>query len=326
MRILVRLPNWLGDMVMSAAFLQAVENCFAGDEVSVIVKKGLADLLPFFPPTAHRFVFDKKEYAGLTGAWRFGKEIKATERFDLFLCLPDSFSSAAMGAATGATTRVGYRGQGRAFLLTEGFDKPQGLHRVEEYLCLLEEYTGHQAKTKAVRLQHNFSRGEHIVVNINSEAQSRRLTVTKAVETITAVRNVFTQPIVLMGAPGEADFVNAVLSALPHKDGITSVAGQTSLPGLVELLATAQGVLTTDSGPAHLANALGTPTVVLFGAGREANTAPYNNKQLQTIRLAGLPCEPCVKNVCTRFSTPQCLERLNVGKMTAALQQTMLTL
>ena len=70
-------------------------------------------------------------------------------------------------------------------------------------------------------------------------------------------------------------------------------------------------MISTDSGPAHLANAFQTPTIVLFGAGRESHTAPYNKEWVKTIRLGQPSCEPCEKNICTRFATPQCLERLD---------------
>ena len=76
-------------------------------------------------------------------------------------------------------------------------------------------------------------------------------------------------------------------------------------------MASAGVMLSTDSGPAHLANALGTHTVVLFGAGREENTAPFNKELRNIIRLGQLSCEPCEKNICVRYATPQCLERLN---------------
>ena len=92
MRILVRLPNWLGDMVMSAGALRQLPELFPGAELSVIVKKGLQDLLPYFPPTRHRFVFSKEEHPGLKGLWDFGKKIRQTELFDLFFSFPDSFS------------------------------------------------------------------------------------------------------------------------------------------------------------------------------------------------------------------------------------------
>ncbi|RYZ54025.1 MAG: glycosyltransferase family 9 protein [Chitinophagaceae bacterium] len=321
MKILVRLPNWLGDMVMAVGALRQLPEIFPGAEVSVIVKKGLQDLLPFFPPTKHWFVFSKEEYNGLRGAWRFGKMIRRTERFDLFISFPDSFSSALVGFATGAKKRVGYRKEARDILLTNVYAKPKNIHRVEEYSSLLEFYAGKKVNSPKVSLFHSFSKKDHIVININSEAQSRRLTVFKAVEVISAVRRNVDAEIFLVGSGKEAVFVEEVLALLPGRERITSLAGKTTLPQLVEVLASARAVLTTDSGPAHLANALGTQTVVLFGAGNEANTAPYEKELLQVIRLGQLSCEPCTKNVCVRFEKPQCLERLDTQFITTTLQQ-----
>jgi heptosyltransferase II len=102
-----------------------------------------------------------------------------------------------------------------------------------------------------------------------------------------------------------------VLAQLNDTSSIENMAGRTSLCQLAEILASAQVMLTTDSGPAHLANVLGTHTVVLFGAGKESNTAPYNKNIRNVIRLGELSCEPCEKNICVRYATPQCLERLD---------------
>jgi heptosyltransferase II len=77
-------------------------------------------------------------------------------------------------------------------------------------------------------------------------------------------------------------------------------------------------MVSTDSGPAHLANALGTHTIVLFGAGKESNTAPYNKELRNIIRLGELSCEPCEKNVCVRYGIPQCLERLDTNRIIEA--------
>lgn len=311
MKILVRLPNWLGDMIMAVGTVRQLTEAFPGAEVSVIVKKGLHDLLPFFPPTQQQFVFSKEEYSGIKGAWRFGRMIRKTEQFDLFISFPDSFSSALMGFATGAKKRIGFRKEGRDLLLTNVYAKPKGLHRAEEYLSLLEMYTGRKAGPLSVTLQHSFPKKDYLAININSEAQSRRLTTTKAVELISAVRKRLTAKIYLVGGGKEVGFVKSVFALLPEKENIESLAGKTTLPQLAEVLASARAVLTTDSGPAHLSNALGTQTVVLFGAGNEANTSPYNKDFLQVIRLGQLSCEPCTKNVCVRFETPQCLERLD---------------
>jgi heptosyltransferase II len=312
MKILVRLPNWLGDMVMSTGFIHQLQQFYPGASISVIAKKGIHDLLSYFPPFEHQFIFSKEKYKGLKGLWQFGREIQKTEQFDLFFSLPDSFSSAFIGLATGAKKRIGFKKEMRGLVLTHTYAKPQHLHRVEEYIALLESFTGKKTTAPNVSLRHNFQKKQHIVVNINSEASSRRLTVPKAVEELNLLRKNTSETIYLIGAPKEAPFISEVTNSLVNKTNIENVAGKTNLSQLVELLASAQLVLTTDSGPAHLANALGTQTLVLFGAGNEANTAPYNQSLLTAVRLGKLSCEPCVKNVCKLYEVPQCMQQLDM--------------
>ena len=96
MKILVRLPNWLGDMVMSIPFLEHIQNEFGDAEISVIVKKELEPLLQYFPSAKEKFVFSKSEFPGIRGAYRFGKQIRQQNKYDIFFSLPDSFSSALM--------------------------------------------------------------------------------------------------------------------------------------------------------------------------------------------------------------------------------------
>jgi len=321
MKILVRLPNWLGDLVMSTGFLHQLPHFFPGAELGLIAKKGIHELLPFLPPAQHQYIFSKEEAKGLRGLLNFGRQIKNTERYDLFFCLPDSLSTAIVGAASGARKRIGYAKEGRQLLLTHAYRRPGGLHRAEEYVHLLQSYTGITADPPTVKLHHDSAKGDHIVVNINSEASSRRLTTDKAVSLLTCVRGNSSQPLVLIGAPKEKAFVDSVLAALPDTRNITNAAGTTTLPGLVSLLASARLLLTTDSGPAHLANALGTDTVVLFGAGNEHHTAPYGAKGRSIIRLGELSCEPCQKNICRRFETPQCLDRLHNDTIIRTLEQ-----
>jgi lipopolysaccharide heptosyltransferase II len=321
MKILVRLPNWLGDMVMSVGFLHQLPYFFPDAEVSVIAKKGIQDLLTFFPPLKHQFIFNKDQYKGISGAIRFGKEIRQTEKFNLFFSLPNSFSSALIGYAAGTNKRIGYKKELRQIMLSDAYDIPEGIHRVEEYIRLLELYTGKKAQKPDVTLKHQFSKKDYVVVNINSEANSRRLTVNKAVELLNGIRRDIEQEIILIGAPKEKPFVTEVLNQLENKSGIMNKAGETSLVQLAELLASARLMLSTDSGPAHLADALHTFTVVLFGAGNENHTAPYNKEFRQVIRLGELSCEPCENNECVRYGIPQCLERLNTSMIVQTIKQ-----
>lgn len=310
--IIIRLPNWLGDMVMCSSFVQAVAAIYPDAKIDLIAKKGIDFLLDYFPPHDERFIFSKDENPGLKGALAFGKHIRSKKKYDLFFCLPDSFSAAVMAYGSAASKRIGFKNEMRSLLLTNTYSKQTSKHRVEEYNDLLQQFSGKSFVAPPVNLlAASAARQDVLIFNINSEASSRRLPFAKAVSLIATVRKKISNEIVLIGSPKEKDFVTAVFNALPDQTNINNVSGSTNLPDLVTLIASSKAILTTDSGPAHVANALGVYTIVLFGAGNEYNTAPYNKAVCTIIRLGELPCEPCTKNTCRLYDQPKCLEMLD---------------
>lgn len=314
MKILVRLPNWLGDMVMSTGFIRALKSTYPSAHIDVIVKKGLDPLIDFIPEIDRRYIFSKDEWKGIRGAYGFGRKIKQETRYDLFFCLPDSFSSAFMGWATGAKKRIGFKKELRSLFLTKAFRKPSEGHRVDQYISLLEQFTNEKIISRTVMLKNNRTPVPNkIIINFNSEAESRRMPVAKAASILNVLINETPHAeFVSIGSIKEKEHLEAILKLVPASAGVDNKAGQTaSLSELVTLISSASAMLTTDSGPAHLANALGVPVVVTFGAGDENNTAPYNKEFLTALRLGQLPCEPCVKNFC-KFGSPKCLEELDV--------------
>jgi lipopolysaccharide heptosyltransferase II len=324
--IIIRLPNWLGDLVMSTAFLKAVQLQYPHAQIDLVTKKGIDFLLDYFPPHGRRFIFDKVVYKGIKGAWRFGRILRKQQKYDLFFCLPDSMSSAIMARATGAGSIIGFKKEFRSALLTQSFSKQKGLHRVEEYINLLEQYTKTSIPVPAVELLHPKGERENVlVININSEAVSRRLPVTKAISMINTIRKAVKEDIILVGSAKEKTFVDSVYYGLADIHGIRNVAGQTNLPQLLQLLGSCALVLTTDSGPAHVSNAMQTHTIVLFGAGNENNTAPYNTGKRTIIRLGKLSCEPCVSNTCKQFGIPECLIQLDENLIATTIVQLLKT-
>lgn len=316
MKILVRLPNWLGDMVMSTAFIIELKKIYPEAEISVIVKRGFHTLLENFPAITSYFVFSKEEHPGLKGVYKFGKIIAKKNKFDIFYCLPNSLSSALMGVGTGAKKRIGYRNELRSVFFTNAYKKNKSIHRVEQYTGLLNLYNNHQKYAPVVSLEViKKIPSDHIIVNINSEASSRRLPKEKAISLINLLRESSDLKIYLIGSAGEKGFVDEVFSILKNTAGIYNIAAQTSLPQLIEIMSDAKVMLSTDSGPAHLCNAIGIPTIVLFGAGDESITSPYNKSNCTVIRLGELSCEPCQKNICIRFGVPKCLTLLNEEKI-----------
>jgi heptosyltransferase II len=317
-QIVVRMPNWLGDMIMATAFIKALWEEYPGATIDLIVKKELVSIANLIPGIGALYSYSKKE----SNSRQFGKQLAKQKKYDLFFCLPNSFSSASMAFATGAKKRIGYKKEFRSFLLTNSFRKPAGLHRVEEYVELLALFTKKRVTNLQVQLQSSqLARRNAVVVNINSEADSRRLPVEKAVQIINLLCKEITAEIILVGSPKEAVHVNTVYQKLADTTHITNTAGTTSLPEMVELFSAVKAVLTTDSGPAHIANAMSTPVVILFGAGNEDNTAPYNKTNREIIRLGKLSCEKCVSNKCKQYGIPKCLLDLDNAIIISAIKK-----
>ena len=297
---------------MSTAFVKAVKEQYPAAAVDLVAKKGIDFLLDYFPAHDKRYVFSKETYEGIKGVWEFGKDIRKQKKYDIFFCLPDSFSSAVMGYAVAAKQRVGHKKELRSLLLTNSYPKKKNNHRVEEYIGLLEQFIKKEILIPAVQLRSvPVIKKNTLLININSEAGSRRLPMEKAISLISTIRKKINEEIILVGSTKEKIFVDLVYEALPDKTGISNAAGKTDLPQLLSLFASCSVVLTTDSGPAHVANALGIDTIVLFGAGNENNTAPYNKENRIIIRLGQLPCEPCISNTCKLYPQPECLLRLD---------------
>jgi len=95
----------------------------------------------------------------------------------------------------------------------------------------------------------------------------------------------------------------------------TNLAGQTSLKALAALYALADVVISTDTGPMHIAAAIGTPTIALFGPTAPWRTGPYG-KQHKVIR-SNIPCSPCFKKSCTRGDNA-CMRQISPGEVLKA--------
>jgi ADP-heptose:LPS heptosyltransferase len=308
------MPNWLGDMVMSAPALALLFDKYPDHNFTLICKKGLEGVLSTFLGKFEVLTFNKAENKGLLGVWRFGKKLNLGKE-DIYVCFPNSLSSALMAFASGAGTRVGYSKEGRGFLLNRSTFFEPNIHRVEQYFNLIKRtFNLDTAICNEVKLfppnVNQFERKNILLVSFNSEAKSRRMPLIKAISILNAIKELPVENIVLLGGPKDVDYNNAILTSA-NLDNLQSLAGKTSLTELAQLMSEARGLLTVDSGPSHLANALGLPTLVMHGADDENNTEAYNKASIRGIRYGKLPCEPCVKNVCKLGEASPCLLNLD---------------
>lgn len=253
-------------------------------------------------------------------------KLQNKKKYDLFFCLPNSFSSALIGFFTGSKNRVGYKSEFRSALFTHSYNEKMQLHRAEQYIDLISGYTGTIIKSAAIELKNSSSEnvllpaGKNLLLNINSEAQSRKMPIELAVKIITEINKKYNFNLLLTGSKKDVDYVKQLEIKLGSTTQVYNYAGKTSLADLLKLVSAVDFVISVDSGIAHVANAFSKNTIVLLGAGNEINTRPFNSTKLKMIRKPGLACAPCVSNTC-KFGASICLTEMEPLLIVKALEE-----
>jgi len=126
--------------------------------------------------------------------------------------------------------------------------------------------------------------------------------------------------IALTGAPNELEYISEVKKAFIDDDRVMNLAGKTSLTDLFYVISKSKCMITTDSGNAHVANSVGTPAIVLFGAAHEHRAKPYNQSITRILKNSNLDCVPCESEHC-KFADNRCLANIENASILTALDE-----
>jgi lipopolysaccharide heptosyltransferase II len=318
--LVIRAPNHLGDLVMSLPALEA-----AG-EADIVLPRGLAPLLGLSTVRGTSLPFDR----GPRGFLRAIRALRA-RRYRRGVLLPPSLSSALLFALGGVAERRGTSTDRRGPLLTDGLPRARlaGLHRSAQYHFLV---TGAPPASPLIpRLEvgeYLRDRFRALLPDVNaplvglfpgSNAPSRRWPVTRFA-TLAGRLRAAGALVVVFGGPAERAVTAAVAEG-----GAVDLGGRTDLLLLAAGLATCELVISNDSGPLHVAAAVGTRTLSFWGAGDPAITGPPRGPH-HLLRHPELFCVPCIKNVCPRSGPGsfladahnECLHLIDVDEADAA--------
>jgi ADP-heptose:LPS heptosyltransferase len=163
----------------------------------------------------------------------------------------------------------------------------------------------------------------YLVLNPNAGelALERRWSVERFAELADALAPNFAGKFVVVGAPAERDYVAGMLAHVGCRDRVIDLSGQTSLAELVALFADARLLVSNDTGPLHLACAVGTPTVSIFGPESPTLFGPRGPQH--RILSRNLACSPCLniyngRSVSCRYATTRCVAEIGVETVASA--------
>ncbi len=155
--------------------------------------------------------------------------------------------------------------------------------------------------------------GELIGVNLGASGATRRWAPARFAAVVNALLAEYDLPGVVVNAPAEqVDAAAALVAALERPERAMNLAGRTSLGGLIAVISRLRLFLTNDSGPAHMANALGTPSIIVFGSANPWNWGPLSRTWHRVVADWGAPCRYLVRDDCAADSYSPCLQAVEV--------------
>ncbi|HUJ76796.1 MAG TPA: lipopolysaccharide heptosyltransferase II, partial [bacterium] len=269
--VLVRTPNWLGDLVVSTGFLRALLQRFPQARVDLVVRAGF-EALPW-PHRGQVLPYDRRHHS--VGA--FGKRLRNQGYSHCFI-LPPSFSSAWMAWQARIRYRIGYGGQGRTVLLRPALwpaAPARSVHLLEEYLGLLKPWMTARPEQFPPRLELDAAwlaahAAPHLVPDARPVVLAPGAEYGPAKQWPAAHYRALAQtlgragwPVVVTGLSQDAALGDLIVQDVPRA---VNLCGRTSLPQLVGVLAGAALLVSNDSGAMHLGAALGIRQLALFGS------------------------------------------------------------
>jgi heptosyltransferase-2 len=322
-RVLVRLPNWLGDSVMTLPLLRSLRGALPEAELWC-VGPWVSTILESEPGITRRVVPPPGTAARLAQARRLRQA-----RFDLALIVPNSFETALGAWLSGARWRVGYAVDWRNLLLTHALPRDAGpVHEVTMYLRLLgplgvRESTGIPSLTidpaRRTEARHLLadagltSGHPRVGLQLSAAFGPSKLWPAERIGVLAGRLEGRGVETVLLGRAGASDMADRVMAAAGGP--VRSLVGRDRPALLAALLAELDALVAADSGPAHLAAAVGVPTVTLFGPTDPRLTAPVGPGQCAIWRPPA--CSPCFLRACP--IDHRCLRAIEVDEVEAAV-------
>lgn len=324
-RRVVRAPNHLGDLVMALPAL-------AAHGADVMVRRWLVPVASMAGLSGEVIPLD----GGFSGWRRATAELRRGGYREGVLLTP-SFSAAWLFRWGGVSHLRGTDTDGRGWMLRSRIPRTdlRGHHRVNQYRLLLGQETGvaptyprlrPDPEVRSAWADRLGGAGNGPLVGLfpGSNATSRRWPVERFGE-LAARLSERGARVVALGGNGERALTGAVVARAP---AALDLGGGTDLGGLAAVLSLCDLVVTNDTGPMHLAAALGVPTVTLWGPSEPGEVSPPGEEHAQ-VTGPGLPCKPCYKNACPRSGAgtllPQaheeCMRLLEVESVVTAVER-----
>ncbi|MDQ2976583.1 MAG: lipopolysaccharide heptosyltransferase II [Acidobacteriota bacterium] len=316
-RIVVRGANWVGDAVMTVPALRELRRLFPKTRITLATRSWARGLF------ADADFLDELQVHDGTGLRSVVQQVREWRRhdFDLAVLFPNSLEAALVAALSSVPLRIGYASYGRQRLLTHPLTLPEWRgtrHEVFYYLQIVAELEwrikGQEtflATEPNSSLEVSDARASAAIDLVRSKgviecrtlialcpgsinSRAKRWPAERYAALADRLIEEIDAQVILIGSAAEVEVSLEVTERMRNKPVV--LTGKTDLAELVAVLGLVNLLITNDTGPAHIAAALGRPTLVIFGPTNVATTRPFS--PLAEIVVHPPECAPCMLRDC----------------------------
>jgi heptosyltransferase-2 len=315
-RVVVRGTNWVGDSVMTVPALRALRQVLPEASITLVVRPSARGIFADVDFVDDLLIYDRRN------VWSVVPQIKEWRKrqFDLAVLFQNAFEAALIPFLAGVPLRLGYATESRQALLTHPLPLPDwrlSRHEVFYYLYLitaleqllfgksevcerepdasLQISDARKSEAEDLLRAYGVRAGEPVVVLCPGSINSRAKRWPAEAYAALADRLIDSgRQVLLIGSADEADVTREVTSRMKQQPVV--LTGKTSLDQITSVLSLVDLVVTNDTGPAHIAAALGRPTLVIFGPTNPLTTRPFA-PEAEILRHPP-DCAPCMLRDC----------------------------
>lgn len=344
MEILIVKTSAIGDVTHTLPALEALRRFYPHSRITWLVEDAAADIVMGHPALDRVLVSGRKRWVrGVKGAdrWatlreigRFVRDLRDTE-YDLVIDFQNLLKSGIWVGLARGRRKVGF-GPGMAhsefsyIFLNERIPAVDMEHHAADRELMLLEAIGIECKDIPYRLPLNendrkaafdllkslgvtSSAHRRIAINPVAKWETKGWEPTRFAELADRLAEAYDVEILFTGSAEDRKVVENIRKCMQHP--AVDLTGKTRLRTLAAVFETVRLVVTTDTGPMHIAAAVGTPVVALFGPTAPWRTGPVG--PAHRIVRTGIQCSPCYKRKCPR---PICMEKIDVDRVMEAVR------
>lgn len=318
-RIALIKPSALGDVVHTLPVLHALRSHFPAAKITWVINRNLEPLLTGHPDLDETLPFDRR--GGIRAAVKLAREL-FQRRFDLVLDLQGLLRTGLMCAATRSARRVGLSSarEGSRWFYSDFVTDDLSRHAVDRYWRMVEALGAgnapkvfHVPLSDAARAWANRIRCESPIMIVSPGSRWATKRWPHFAELVNRAQGKFGGTAILVGSPDEAQLSQSVAARI--RGNCLDFTGKTSLPELAALLDRADVVLANDSGPLHLAAALGRPVVAPYTCTTVKKHGPY--LQAGAVETS-VWCRGSYSKRCSRL---ECMAELTPDRLWPSLEE-----